>query len=131
MNVNDGIADAMKNVPKAVAAGVVDMNSGLLLGIKTTSSHPQEVFDLLAAATQDMFEGENVTSIENIFKKARGVKTNERYFQEIIVTSKNLIHFFSRIPSSASTVMAVVCSNDANIGLVLVKGREIAGKIKV
>jgi len=131
MNVNDSISEALKNVPKALAAGVVDMGSGMMLGIKTTSSHPQEVFDLLAAATKDLYEGENVTNIEKIFKKARGVKTAERYFQEVIVTSNNLIHFFSRLPTNQAAILAVVCSNDANIGLVLVKGREIVKNLKV
>ncbi len=131
MNVNDGLNAALKNVPKAVAAGIVDMESGMMLGIKTTESHPQEVFDFLAAATKDMFEGENVTTIEDIFKKARGVKTKEHYFQEIIVTSHNLLHFFTRLPGQQSIVFAVVCSKDANVGLMLVKGREAAKSIKV
>lgn len=131
MTVNESLTAALKNVPKAVAAGVVDMDSGMMLGIKTTESHPQEVFDFLAAATKDMYEGENVTTIEDIFKKARGVKTKEHYFQEIIVTSQNLLHFFTRIPGQQNIVFAVVCSKDANIGLVLVKGREASKSIKV
>lgn len=131
MTVNESLTAALKNVPKAVAAGIVDMDSGMMLGIKTTESHPQEVFDFLAAATKDMYEGENVTTIEDIFKKARGVKTKEHYFQEIIVTSQNLLHFFTRIPGQQNIVFAVVCSKDANIGLVLVKGREASKSIKV
>ena len=131
MNVNDGITAALKNVPKAVAAGVVDMGTGMMLGIKTTGSHPQEVFDFLAAATKDMFEGENVTTIENMFKKARGVKSDEKYFREIIVTSKNLLHFFTRLPNNPTVVFAVVCTIDANVGLVLVKGREISKDLKI
>uniref|UniRef100_UPI004049F52B hypothetical protein n=1 Tax=Fulvivirga sp. TaxID=1931237 RepID=UPI004049F52B len=131
MNVTDSLNSAIKNIPKAVAAGVVDMQSGMMLGIKTTESHPQEVFDFLAAATKDMFEGDNVSTIENIFKKARGVKTAERYFQEIIVTSNNLLHFFSRIPGNQNIVFVAVCNKDANIGLVLVKGREITKDLKV
>lgn len=131
MNVNDSLNAAIKNIPKAVAAGVVDMNSGMMLGIKTVQSHPQEVFDFLAAATKDMFEGENVSTIEEIFKKTRGVKTKERYFQEIIVTSNNLLHFFSRLPSNQGVVFCCVCSKDANIGLVLVKGKEIVKEMKV
>lgn len=131
MNVQDSLNAAIKNVPKAVAAGVVDMSTGMMLGIKTVESHPQEVFDFLAAATKDMFEGENVTTIEEIFKKTRGVKSKEKYFQEIIVTSQNLLHFFTRIPSNQGVVFTVVCSKDANIGLVLLKGKEIAKDLKV
>lgn len=130
MDLKSSMGAALKEVPKAVAAGVVDMESGMLLDIKTTSSHPNEVFDLLAAATKDMYEGENVTNIENIFKKSRGVKTDDRYFQEFIVFSTNLVHYFTRVPSKPNTVLAIICQGDANVGLVLVKGREIAKNLK-
>ncbi len=131
MKTDEAMKAALKNVPKSVAAGIVDMGSGLLLDIKTTASHPQEAFDLLAAATKDLYEGENVSAIEELFKKARGVKSDERYFQEIIINSKNLVHFFTRIPNHQTSVFAVVCSADANIGLVLLKGREIARQITI
>jgi len=131
MKTEEAMSAALKDVPKAVAAGIVDMGSGMLLDIKTTASHPQEVFDLLAAATKDIYEGENVTSIEDIFKKARGVKSDERYFKEFIINSKNLIHFFTRLENNPNVVFVVICSIDANVGLVLLKGREIAKQIKV
>ena len=102
-----------------------------MLDMKTTASHPQEVFDFLAAATKDMFEGENVVTIENIFKKARGSKSDEHYFREIVVYSTNLLHYFTRVPGKESVVYAVICSADANVGLVMVKAREIAKDIEI
>lgn len=131
MDISESIKTALKNVPKALAAGIIDMDSGLLLDIKTTSSHPNEVLDLIAASTKDMFEGENVTAIENMFKRQRGVESDERYFKEIIVYSTNLIHYFTRVPSREETVFGVVAQADANIGLVLLKGREIAKQIEI
>lgn len=108
------------------------MESGMMLGIKTSSNHPSEVFDFLAAATKDMFEGDNVTAIEDIFKEARGKSgSDERYFKEIIVFSSNLLHYFCRLKDNNATVFGVVCSIDANIGLVLVKSRAVAQKITV
>lgn len=131
MKIDKAIAAAIKDVPKAVATGVVDMESGMMLDMKTTQSHPQEVFDFLAAATKDMFEGENVVTIEDLFKKARGTKSADHYFQEIIVFSTNLLHYFARIPNHPTTVFAVVCSVDANVGLVLVKSREIVKHLEI
>lgn len=131
MKLEQAIASSLKDVPKAVAAGVVDMESGMMLDMKTTASHPQEVFDFLAAATKDMFQGENIVTIENIFKKARGSKSNAHYFQEIVVYSTNLLHYFTRIPGRESIVYAVVCSADANVGLVMVKARELAKNIEI
>lgn len=131
MNIEQALDQSIKNVPKAVAAGIVDMDSGMMLDMKTTASHPQEVFDFLAAATKDMFEGENVVTIENIFKKARGSKSKEHYFKEIVVYSTNLLHYFTRTPEKESVVYCVICNAEANVGLVMVKAREIAKQLEV
>lgn len=131
IELSEAINSSLKTIPKAVAAGVVDMKSGMMLDMKTTESHPQEVFDFLAAATKDMFEGESVVTIEDIFKKARGSKSKEHYFKEIVVYSTNLLHYFARIPGNESFVYAVVCSASANVGLVMVKARELLKKIEI
>lgn len=125
MSVETILTKTMKDVPKAVAAGVVDMGTGMLLGVKTVDSHPQEVLDLVAAATKDLFEGDNVTQIEDTFKRVRGVTTDERYFKEIVVMSTNLVHVFARLKQHQSTVITVVCRSDTNLGLALVKMRAI------
>ena len=125
MSVETILTKTMKEVPKAIAAGVVDMSTGMLLGVKTVDSHPQEVLDLVSAATKDMFEGDNVTMIEDTFKRARGVQTSERYFKEIIVLSTNLVHVFARLKSMQSIVCVVICRADTNLGLALMKTRSI------
>ena len=127
MSVETILVKTMKDIPKAVAAGVVDMSTGMLLGVKTIDSHPQEVLDLVSAATKDLFEGDNVTTIEETFKRVRGVETNERYFKEIIVMSTNLVHIFARLKSMQSVVIVVVCRADTNLGLGLMKMRSITG----
>lgn len=125
MSADAMVKDALTNVPKAVAAGVVDMASGLMLAIKTVDSHPQAVLDILAPATRELFEGEMVSMIEGLFKKARGVQTADPYFQEILVSSTNLWHYFGRIKSSPSSVLCVVTRADANLGMLVVKCREL------
>ena len=125
MSVDTILMKTMKEVPKAVASGVVDMSTGMLLGVKTVDSHPQEVLDLVSAATKDLFEGDNVTAIEATFKRIRGVQTSERYFKEIIVMSTNLVHIFARLKSMQSMVVVVVCRADTNLGLGLMKMRSI------
>lgn len=123
----DSIVDrCMKEIPKCVASGVVDMETGILLAVKTVDSHPQEVLDIVAPATKDLYEGDNVLSIENLFKKARGVKDDVHYFQEFLIMSSNLIHFFGRLKSNDRTVLVAATTNDANMGMVLAKGRAIA-----
>lgn len=119
------IANAQKTIPECVAVGFVDMKTGMLLGIKTVDSHPQEVIDLVAAATGDLFQGPNVTSIESAFRKVRGVRDDgSHYFQEIIVNSDNLIHVFMRGKTNNEHVVTFVCRKSANLGMVLTKARS-------
>ncbi len=126
MSVDTIVNSVISDVPKSVAAGVVDMGTGLLLGVKTVDEHPQDVLDMLAAATHELYEGDNVMGIEAIFKKSRGDSSSAHYFKEILVTSTNLIHVFSRLHSNPDIVMTAICQEGANLGLVLMKVREIA-----
>lgn len=124
MSLDDELANLQKNVPECVASGYVDMKTGMLLGIRTVDSHPSEVIDLVAAATGDLFQGQNVTNIEQMFKKVRGVKDDgHHYFQEIIVLSDNLIHVFQRAKRNEDMVLVTVCRGSANLGMVLTKAR--------
>lgn len=115
---------AAASIPECLAAGYVDIVSGMLLGVKTVDSHPSEVLDLVAAATADMFAGPNVSMIEKLFKKSRGVANdNHHYFQEIIVNSDNLLHVFMRGKRYPDYVAVFVCRKSANLGMALTKAR--------
>jgi hypothetical protein len=124
MSLDQVLNEAMKQVPECVAAGYVDLSTGMLLGVKTVDSHPAEVLEIVAAATSDMFQGSNVTLIENMFKKARGVSDDARhYFQEMIVMSENLLHLFMRCKGNEDHVVVYVCRKSANMGMVLTKAK--------
>ena len=111
MSLENAIAKTVSAVPECVAAGVVDMATGMLLGVKTVDSHPSEVLDLVAAATSDLFQGSNVVAIENMFKRARGIPENDghHYFREIVVYSDNLLHIFQRGTKNDGIVLVTVC----------------------
>ena len=124
MSFENALNQAASTVPECVAAGYVDISSGMLLALKTVDSHPQQVIDLLAAATADMFAGPNVSMIERLFKKARGLQDDGfHYFQEIIVNSENLIHVFLRGKINPDYVVVFVCRKTANLGMALTKAR--------
>lgn len=124
MNLDTALANVQKTVPECIAVGFVDIKTGMLLGFKTVDSHPREIIDLVAAATGDMFQGSNVAAIEQMFRRARGVKEDgHHYFQEIIVLSDNLIHVFARCKRNEDLVVVSVCRGSANLGMVLAKTR--------
>ena len=104
MSLDAALNKAASLVPECLAAGYVDAESGMLLAIKTVDSHPREVIDLVAAATADLFNGPNVSMIERMFKKSRGVTDDgHHYFQEIIVNSDNRSTSFCAARSTPST----------------------------
>lgn len=124
MSLDKALNDAQTSIPECVATGFVDMVSGMLLGVKTVDSHPNEVLDLVAAATGDLFQGKNVVEIEKLFDKSRGISgTHAHYFNEIVVFSTNLIHVFIRSKKDPSQAGVFITRGSANVGMVLVKSR--------
>lgn len=124
MSFDRVVSKAMGSVPECVAVGYVDISTGMLLGVKSVDSHPQEVLDLVAAATSDLYQGDNVTTIEKIFKKVRGVRDDgKHYFQEVVVFSENLLHYFGRSEKSQDQVACFVMRKSVNLGMAITKCR--------
>ena len=113
------------NAPDCVAAGVVDMSTGMLLSYETVDNHPPEVLDLLAGATLDLFQGRTVVMIEDVFKERRGVADDTHFFQEILVNSENLTHLFLRMNEQQDVVAVVVCRKSVNVGMLFAQARRV------
>jgi len=123
--VHEAVKAFRGQVPECVASGLVDMSTGMLLAVDTLDDHPSEVLDLLAAATFDLYQGRNVTMIEDIWKARRGVSEERHYFQEILVNSDNLVHVFMRSQRNQDIVAVVVCRRSANIGMLFAQARLV------
>lgn len=128
-NLSDRVMLLVKSlrqeVPECLASGVVDMATGMLLSFDTNDSHPPEVLDLLAGATLDIFQGRNVTMIEDVFKERRGISSDQHYFQEILVNSDNLTHLFVRNNHNEDVVAVVVCRRSVNVGMLFAQTRRV------
>ncbi|MGW5318549.1 hypothetical protein [Nocardia thailandica] len=123
--INALIKSLRTEVPECLAAGAIDMSTGMLLAVETVDNHPQEVLDLLAAATLELFQGRNVVMIEDIWKERRGVRSDQHYFQEILVNSDNLTHLFLRAQSRDDVVVVVVCRKSVNVGMLFAQSRRV------
>ncbi len=129
--LDNALQKAIAAIPECVAAGYVDLSTGMLLAIKTVDSHPREVLELLAAATADLYQGPNVVTIEKLFKKARGLADDgHHYFNEMVVNSDNLIHIFIRGKTNEEHVLGFVCRKSANLGMALTKARGLVPEIE-
>ncbi|MEZ4337948.1 MAG: hypothetical protein R3B82_15115 [Sandaracinaceae bacterium] len=131
MSLENALSKTQTSVPECVATGYVDMNTGMLLGVRTVDSHPQEVLQLVAAATADLFQGSNVTAIEKMFRKSRGQSEDGRhYFNEILVFSENLLHIFLRSKKYGDQAAVIVCRGSVNVGMALMKARMSLSEIE-
>ncbi|MDR7276226.1 hypothetical protein [Catenuloplanes atrovinosus] len=127
--VTDTVRDFRHQVPECIASGWVDMSTGMLLVADTLDDHPPEILDLLAAATFDLFQGRNVTMIEDVWKTQRGVRSDRHYFQEILINSDNLVHLFMRSASNQDLVAVVVCRRQVNIGMLFAQARMVMKQV--
>jgi hypothetical protein len=127
--ITTGVKEFRTTVPECVAAGIVDMSTGMLLAVDTVDNHPEEVLDLLAAATFDIFQGRNVVMIEEVWNQRRGTRTAEHYFQEILINSQNLVHLFMRSATNAEIVAVVVCRRMVNIGMLFAQSRMVMRRL--
>ncbi len=115
--IDDACRNVVENVDGAVACGVIDLDTGMLLGIHNSASYTQTLNEVVAAATMDMFRGPNVGRIEQMVRAHRGTPENgDHYFDEIHITSKHNFHFAKTL-KGGKAVMMLVTKKTTNIGM--------------
>jgi hypothetical protein len=115
--IDDACREVVNKVDGAVACGVVDLDTGMLLGIHNSSQYTQTLNEIVAAATMDLFRGANVGRVEQMVRAHRGLPENgEHYFQEIHITSANNFHFAKTLKGGRSVIM-LVTKKTTNIGM--------------
>lgn len=115
--IDDACRDVVTKVDGAVAAGVVDLDTGMLLGVYNAAQYTQTLNEIVAAACMDMFRGPNISRIEQMVRSHRGIPENgEHYFQEIHVTSDNNFHFAKTLKKGRAVIM-LVTRKTTNIGM--------------
>lgn len=126
------IYEACQRTPECLAVGAVDMNTGMLLGVKTVEDHPQEVLDLVAAATAEQYQGQTVTEIESHFRAHRGMPEDKdlHYLQTVIWLTDHTTHVFSRCKRRREVVVVIVCRATVNPGNALAHARRARDRVE-
>jgi hypothetical protein len=115
--IDDACKDVVAKVEGAVACGVVDLDTGMLLGIHNAAQYTQTLNEIVAAATMDLFRGPNVGRVEQMVRAQRGVPENgAHYFQEIHISSEHNYHFAKTIKQGKAVIM-LVTKKSTNIGM--------------
>ncbi len=72
-NTADLCRELVDKVDDCLAIGVVDLNTGMLIGVHHTVAYfTQSYLDAVAAAAVEMFRGKNVRRVEELLSKQRG-----------------------------------------------------------
>ncbi len=115
--IDEACKQVVNKVDGAVACGVVDLESGMLLGIHNSANYTQTLNEVVAAATMDMFRGPNIGRIQQMVRAHRGVPEDGRsYFQEIHITSDHNYHFAKTVKDGRAVIM-LVTKKTTNIGM--------------
>lgn len=115
--IDDACREVVDKVDGAAACGVVDLDTGMLLGIHNAAQYTQTLNEVVAAATMDLFRGPNVGRVEQMVRAHRGVPENgEHYFQEIHVSSEHNYHFMKTL-KGGKAVIVLVTKKSTNIGM--------------
>ncbi len=106
-NLNQVCQDIVSDVMDSVACGVVDLNTGMLMGIHHTVPYfTQSYLDAVAAAAVDMFRGRSVRRVEQLLSKHRGTPIQDS-FNEIFISSTSVFHFMKIIPEKGAVVVLI------------------------
>ncbi len=131
LNLRESLIAIQQAVPRCLAVGLVEVNTGMLLGVRTLNNHPEDVLDLVAAATRELFEGRPCSAIQTAFGIPPQAEAERRHaVREVILVSDNLLHVFQRCKQADGLVLVVVCSISSSLGMVLNKARGCLGIVE-
>jgi len=128
--IDDACKEVVSQVDGAVACGVVDLDTGMLLGIHNSSQYTSTLNEVVAAATMDLFRGANVGRIEQMVRSHRGIPENgDHYFAEMHITSANNYHFAKTIKGGKAVIM-LVTKKTTNIGMGWAQMKSVIPKVE-
>jgi len=97
----------MEKVEDCVAVGVVDLNTGMLMGVHHSVPYfTQAYLDAVAAAAVEMFRGKNVRRVEELLSQQRGEPIKDS-FEEIFISSPKVFHFMATIKEKGAVVVMI------------------------
>jgi len=116
-NLNEICKEMMEDVDEAIAAAVVDLESGLLLGVAHNVPYfTQTYLDGVAAASVDMMRGKAVRNVEKLIAGIRGEEAKPMINEIQFVTDKTY-HFMTVVPDKPNAMAILITSKKASMGM--------------
>jgi len=116
-SINDVCAEVLNSADNALGCAVVDLESGLLLGVAHKVHYfTQSYLDAVAAAAVDMMRGNKIRAVEDMIGNMRGTP-EKNLIEEVQMTTKNTYHFMSVVPNKPNALVVLITSRKANLGM--------------
>ena len=125
-NICKGVVDDVDN---ALGMAVVDLSTGLLLGVHHNIPYfTQSYLDAVAAAAVDMFRGKAISNVEKMLTQQRGQEVKDT-MQEVQMTTAGTYHFMSVVAGKPNALAILITSRKANLGMGWAALRNALGEI--
>jgi hypothetical protein len=116
-SINEVCKEIVGSVDGSLGCGVIDLSSGLLLGVAHNVPYfTQSYLDAVAAAAVDMLRGKTVRAVEALLSNTRGKKL-ENSIREIQLTTEATYHFIATVPDKPNTAVVLITSKKTNLGM--------------
>jgi predicted regulator of Ras-like GTPase activity (Roadblock/LC7/MglB family) len=111
------LQNVVKDVDGALGCAVVDLDSGLLLGVAHNVPYfTSSYLEAVAAAAVDMIRGKNVRAVEALLSNQRG-KPVEQTIKEVQMTTDNTLHFMAVVPDKPNALVVLITNRKTNLGM--------------
>lgn len=117
MSLNDVCQELVETVDGAKAVGVVDLHSGMIMGVHHNVPYfTQSYLDAVGAAAVEMLRGRTTSTVEELLSNIRGKKV-ENTMQEVQMTTPGTYHFISVLPNKPNAAVIMVTDKKTNLGM--------------
>ncbi len=116
-SLNDIARSVVDSVEDGLGFAIVDLESGLLLGVAHSVPYfTQGYLDAVAAAAVDMFRGRTVSAVEQLLAQQRGTAASTHLIKEVQMTTERTYHFMLVLPNRPNSLLVLITGKRANLG---------------
>lgn len=115
--INEACQSIVERVDDGLGCALVDVDSGLLLGVHNKVSYLSASYlDAVAAAAVETFRGKTVRVVEELIAQQRKVAPTH-LITEVQMTSERTYHFMAILPDKKDILAVLITGRRTNLGM--------------
>lgn len=113
-SINETCEIIVNRIEHALALGIVDLSSGLLLGVHHKIPYfTQSYLDAVAAAAVDMFRGQAISAVSEHYAELNNGEINS--LREAQMTTSQTQHFMSVLPAKENALVVLITNKNIDL----------------